>query len=361
MTQESFKPNDAPVGLVSLCVVAYNEEEFIGGLFAAIVAQDYPHANIEVILIDGASTDATKSLMERFAEEDHGFCRVRVFDNPKRILPSGWNVALANSTGDAIIRIDAHAYIPPDFVRQSVATLEAGEDVCGGVRPVRLHQETPWGVTLLLAEQSAFGSSVATYRRDAKPSYVSSIFHGSYRREVFDRVGLFDERLIRTEDNEIHYRIRKAGYRIRLNPQIRSYQYVRSTFKGMIRQKKSNGYWVGRTLLISPFSLRAYHLLPMLALFGALVLLVLGFTVSWIPFAVCAGLYVGLAVLIALLAVIRSSKRNKTMLALPLVFILMHTVYGLGTAQGLFKGLFDLLFSRGKGSDAGTGTVAGNG
>jgi glycosyltransferase involved in cell wall biosynthesis len=344
--------SNAPVGLVSLCTIAYNEEEVIEGLFATMIAQDYPHEKIEIVLVDGYSTDGTKALMEKFAREDHGFYRVCVVDNPRRVQPSGWNVAITSSTGDVIIRVDAHAYIPPDFVRKSVATLESGEDVCGGVRPVKLYHETPWAQTLLIAEQSIFGSSIANYRRNVRSGYVSSIFHGSYRREVFQKAGLFDERLIRTEDNEIHYRIRKAGYRIKLNSEIYSYQYARSTFRGMIQQKEKNGYWIGRTLFISPLCLRIHHLVPALALLGAFILLMLGLTLSWVPLLLFISLYAVMGIIVSLISAFQSPKRNRTMFVLPIVFVFMHVAYGLGTFRGLFRGLFNALFSRDKKSGA---------
>jgi glycosyltransferase involved in cell wall biosynthesis len=351
--------SDAPVGLVSLCTIAYNEDEVIEDLFATMVAQDYPHEKIEIVLVDGLSTDRTKALMEKFSQEDNGFCRVRVVDNPQRVQPSGWNVAIKSSTGDAIIRVDAHAYIPPDFVRNSVATLEGGEDVCGGVRPVRLYHETPWAQTLLIAEQSVFGSSIANYRRNIRPGYVSSIFHGSYRREVFKKAGLFDERLIRTEDNEIHYRIRKAGYRIKLNPEIYSYQYARSTFRGMTQQKEKNGYWIGRTLFISPLCLRIHHLVPALALLGVFILFVFGLTLSWMPLLLFVGLYAVMNIVISLTSALRTAKHSKVMLALPIIFVFMHVSYGLGTFRGLFRGLFDFLFFQNRKSGAGTSPTGG--
>ncbi|NLG10985.1 MAG: glycosyltransferase [Coriobacteriaceae bacterium] len=344
--------SEEPVELVSLCTIAYNEEETIEDLFEAFKAQDFPHHLIEIVLVDGASTDGTKAMMEQFAASDHDFYDVKVLDNPKRVQPSGWNVAINNSRGDVIVRVDAHAYIPADFIRKNVETLERGEDVCGGVRPVRLHQVTPWTQTLLLAESSIFGSSVAVYRRDVNPGYVSSIFHGAYRREVFEKAGLFDERLIRTEDNEIHYRIRKAGYRIKMNPLIHSYQYVRSTFRKMIRQKEHNGYWIGRTLFISPWCLRPYHMVPLLFVLALIGSLVLGLTCSWLPIIALMAVYLVVNLAVSAHSLIKTRQRNRTMIALPLIFFIMHIVYGWGTIVGIVSGAFRALRQRLAGSGA---------
>ena len=138
------------------------------------------------------------------------FRRVVVLDNPKKTLPSGWNVALREYKGDAIIKVDAHAVIPEDFVSKNVRVLETGEYICGGQRPNIIDKPTPFKETLLLAESSMFGSSIASYRNNPGKTYVKSLFHAAYRREVFEKVGFFNEELVRTEDNEIHYRMRKA-------------------------------------------------------------------------------------------------------------------------------------------------------
>ena len=227
--------------IVSVCVVAYNEEKVLGKLLEDIQAQDYDHGKMEVVLIDSMSTDSTKEIMDRFQQQMTDFKNVQVLKNPGKKQASGWNVAIKNFSGDVMIRVDAHASIPPEFVRKNVEILESGEMVSGGPRPNMIDESTPWKETLLLAEQSMFGSSMASYRRSQKKQYVKSLFHGAYRREVLEKVGGFDEQLGRTEDNEFHYRIRKAGYQICYSPEIISYQHARSTLSGMLKQKYHKG------------------------------------------------------------------------------------------------------------------------
>ena len=190
------------------------------------------------------------------------FRRVVVLDNPKKTLPSGWNVALREYKGDAIIKVDAHAVIPEDFVSKNVRVLETGEYICGGQRPNIIDKPTPFKETLLLAESSMFGSSIASYRNNPGKTYVKSLFHAAYRREVFEKVGFFNEELVRTEDNEIHYRMRKAGYKLCFDPDIISYQYTRSSLKAMLKQKYANGYWIGKTSKVCPKCLSIYHFVP---------------------------------------------------------------------------------------------------
>ena len=150
--------------------------------------------------------------MEEFASRYAGeFAGVQVLDNPGRTLPRGWNVALRAFSGDVILRVDAHANIPADFVEKNVNCLNSGESVSGGQRPCVIENPTRWQKTLLLAENSLFGSSIAPFRRDVGRMYAKSVFHGAYRREVFETIGGYNEELARTEDNEIHYRDCEQG------------------------------------------------------------------------------------------------------------------------------------------------------
>ena len=261
--------------LISVCVVARNEEKTIQGILSDIQRQTYPHDKMEIILIDSMSDDRTKQLMLQFKESHSEFYDIQVLENPKRRLAPGWNVALRHYKGDAILRIDAHASVPEDFVMKNVEVLESGEYVSGGKRPNIIDDPTPWRETLLLAEQSMFGSSIASYRRSNKKSYVNTVFHGAYRREVFEKAGLFNEKLGRTEDNEMNYRIRKAGYRICYSPDIVSYQHTRSSLKAMLKQKYGNGYWVALTLKVCPGCLSYYHFVPFLFVLAILLTTVL--------------------------------------------------------------------------------------
>ena len=183
---------------ITIAVIAYNEENTIKNILDDISRQDYDHNLMEVVLVDSASTDGTKAVMQKFADENKmGARQIVVLDNPKKTLPCGWNVLLDNYTGEAVIRVDAHAHIPVDFVSKNVKVLEEGEMVVGGVRPNIVDEETPWKDTLLLAESSMFGSSIAPYRNGGNGTeekiYMKSLFHAAYRREVFEKIGHYKE------------------------------------------------------------------------------------------------------------------------------------------------------------------------
>lgn len=335
---------------VSLCIIAFNEEKVIGGLLGQVKAQTYSHKLTEIVLVDSCSTDQTAEIYRSFREENRSdYMDIKILENKinneRGNQASGWNTAIRNAAGDIIIRVDAHAEIPADFIEQNVRLIERGEYVCGGARPNKIESPTPFKEMLFLAESSMFGSSVAGYRRKTQTErYVSSVFHGAYRREVFEKVGGFNRDLGRTEDNELHYRIREAGYKILQSESIISYQYIRGTLSSMMKQKYGNGKWVGLTLGVCMGCLSSYHFIPFLFVFTLLccvVMAVFGGIIGayWllVPLAALMGVYFLAAVVMSVAAVIPCQKRNITMLLLPAVFFLLHVSYGWGTMVGLVK------------------------
>ena len=336
LTLRGFK-GEKKMFTVSICVVAYNEQELIGKLLDNILAQTYPKNLTEIVLVDSLSTDRTHEIFDKFrAEHFDRYKNIIVTDNPKRKQASGWNVAIKSSTGDIIFRIDAHAEIPPEFVENNVKHHEEGEMVTGGARPNIIDGSTPYKQTLLMAESSVFGSSAADFRRNGKKRYVKSLFHGAYRREVFEKAGLFNETLGRTEDNEMHYRIRQAGYKICLCPDVISYQHTRSSLKKMLKQKYSNGYWVGRTKKICPGCISTYHLVPFVFVLGIIAALLLGFVSPVFPI-LFFGCYFAAAIFMTVKAIKEQEKFYAVYLILPLLFFLLHSFYGVGTAVGFIS------------------------
>ena len=204
---------------VSIIITARNEEKYLPMLFEDILNQTFPLQNIEVVLMDSNSTDNTRLVMEEFKKNNETLS-VQIVTNERQIQAAGFNEGVKHATGDVVLKIDAHSRIPADFVQKNVDEILAGAYVCGGNRPTVVDSADDFSKTLHIVEESALGSSIANYRKSDVKRKVNSIFHGMYRKEVFDKVGLADERLLRTEDNEFHYRVRKAGYDIIFNPWI---------------------------------------------------------------------------------------------------------------------------------------------
>lgn len=328
---------------VSVAVVAYNEEKYLPRLLQDIWEQSYPHDKTEIVLVDSMSEDATGKLMREFKEKyKSDYRNIQIVNNPGRIQSCGWNEALTHFTAEVIIRIDAHSHIPADFVEKNMQNLNAGEMVSGGVRPTRAEGDGAWQTTLLMAEESMFGSSISSFRRKGERAYVKSFFHGAYRREVFETAGGFREDLGRTEDNELHYRIRQNGYKLCLSPDIISYQYIRPTLRKMCRQKAGNGYWIGLTSGVCPGCLSLYHFIPGAFVFGILLTGVLAAFHFPILAALMWSAYALLAVGMSVWAIAEAVKKPEgkfhlSYLLLPFLFLLLHVSYGAGTWAGLVR------------------------
>ncbi len=320
---------------VTVGVIAYNEQKYLPDLLSDLLKQSYPKHLIELVLVDGKSTDETRMILENFkVSHSSDYRRIVVKTNEKRIQPAGWNVVNQSFSSDILIRIDAHARIPEDFIEKNVDCINSGEFVCGGPRENIIDEDKPWKQMLLSAEQSMFGSGIASYRNTTEErKNVKSVFHAAYRREVIEKVGLFNEDLIRTEDNEYHYRIRAAGYKICYDPSIKSYYQTRSSLKGMIRQKYQNGLWIGRTIFVCPGCISLFHLAPAAFVIAILFCLLLGALLSWIPMA-ALGVAYGLFLLFS--TVVSFVQKQQLMdLLMPFVIVTIHLAYGTGTLVGL--------------------------
>lgn len=320
---------------ISFIVVAYNAAGSLGALLGDLLAQTVPAGQIEALLVDSASTDGTRALMLDFAKAAP--FEVRVLDNPKRWLASGINVALRAATGDAIIRLDAHARMPKDFLKNNLRALERGEDIVGGC----VLGGTPggaWESVLRTVDTSRFCGGAAPFRNGGEARYVDTLAYALYRRAVYDKVGLYDERLRRTEDNDMHYRMRRAGYRFYFSPDIVSYHAARSTMRGQLRQKWGNGYWIGRTMRIQPRCFAPRHLIPALFVLALLLGLLLCPLSVW-PLALLLCAYLACDVFFAVRgALSQDAGKLLALLTLPFLFPAVHVIYGVGTLAGLLSG-----------------------
>jgi len=208
------------------------EADFIEHSVGAVLAQDYPGA-LEVLVADGSSTDGTREILDRLATGDD---RLTVLDNPDGIVPTGLNRALARAGGEVVIRVDGHCEVPVDYARRCVAALLAtGADCAGGV--IHTVGRTREARAVALAQSSPLGVGGSRFRTGAPTAReVDTLAFGAYRRDVFDRIGTFDEELVRNQDDEFNLRLTQAGGRIWLDPSIVTTYWSRGTLRGALRQ-----------------------------------------------------------------------------------------------------------------------------
>ena len=318
---------------VSLIVVAYNAATDLRALLADVRAQTFPMDALEVVLVDSASQDDTLAVMRGFAADAP--MAVQVLENPGRVLPCGCNIALRACRGAFVVRLDAHARIAPDFLQRGQDALAQGHDIVGG-QVETLPQDTPWRAAIAQADASRFGGGAAAFRNPGTAREVDTLAYPMLRRSAYDAVGLYDERLVRTEDNDMAYRLRKAGYRFYYTPSIRVARRARPTLRGLLQQKHQTGRWVGLTMAVQPCAFAPRHFVPalfVLALVGGTALALCGL---WQPLAALVAVYAACDLgFSAQGACVAPLGRLRCALCLPWIFPLLHVSYGLGTWRGL--------------------------
>jgi glycosyltransferase involved in cell wall biosynthesis len=329
---------------VSVVLPVRDEAPHLPRCLAALAAQSYPRDRFEVIVADGGSTDGSAAIAQRYAAQG---LPVRVLPNPAGSTPAGLNVGVRHARGAVIVILGARAEVAPDFLAHSVAALaRTGADAVGGVVESApwAGRETPTARAIALALRSPFGVGDARYRYAAREQEVDTVNYGAYRREVFERVGLFDESMTWVEDDEFNYRLRAAGGRLVLAPSIRVRYYARPTLGALWRQHFRWGFNKPRVARRHPAQMRPRHAVP--ALFVATVLgsalAAPRLRLARLTLAAVLGAY-ALAAATATTLANRTARRRgeevpwSVLLRLPLTFATMHLAYGAGTVLGLAR------------------------
>jgi GT2 family glycosyltransferase len=332
---------DVPRTSVSVIVACRNEERFIGGCLESIVATDYPRNLLEVLVVDGMSEDATRSIVSSYSRR---FPFVRLVENPRGIASTAFNVGIRMASGDAIMIMGAHNEYSTDYIPKSVEALHRyGADNVGGVIRVIPRDSGLLAGALVRALSQRFGVGNSHFRcENSEPRWVDTVFGGCYRKEVFENVGLFNDGLVYNQDIEFNRRLRRAGGRILLVPDIVSYYYARSDLSAFWRHSFRDGFWVVLSFLHAegmPASLR--HLVPMIfvaALFGSGLLSLRISFFTGVLLAV-AGSYLA-ASLAASAAIARRERDIRCLLVMPLAFAALHFAYGFGSLAALGKTVF---------------------
>lgn len=256
---------------ISVILPVRNEERFIAACVASIFAQDYPQEQMEVIFVDGCSEDRTVEMLHELQKEHP---QIVVLHNPNRTVPYAMNIGIEKSRGEVIVRLDAHAEYPPDYIRLSVETLLTRAcDNAGGVFETRGRGFMGEAIAEML--KTPLGVGNATYRLTQEDGYVDTVPFGCFRRELFERIGGFDERMTRNQDNELNFRIRKNGGKIYLNHNIRVLYYCRDTMRGIMKMGYMNGKWNVITMTLVPGSMGVRHFVPLAFVLSTIVLLLL--------------------------------------------------------------------------------------
>lgn len=311
-----------------------NEGPFIRRSLNSVLAQDYPSERMEIIVADGMSSDGTR---EAVAEVSQQYTNVRMIDNAGQIVATGLNAGLRIATGEIIVRVDGHCEIASDYIRQSVARLRDGSvDCVGGA--LETIGETYTARAIAAAMSSIFGVGGSAFRVGvSEPRFVDTVAFPAYKRETLQRVGEFDEELVRNQDDEYNYRLRKLGGRILLSPEIGARYYSRSSFASLWKQYFEYGYWKVRVLQKHPRQMQPRQFLPPLFVLAwlALLLTVPFLKTSQLLLIGIVSAYAALNLASAVSAALRKGLRLLPFI--PIAFVVIHLAYGLGFLLGLVR------------------------
>jgi glycosyltransferase involved in cell wall biosynthesis len=321
---------------VSVIIPCRNEERTIGLLLEALLKQSFPREALEVIIADGMSTDRTRDVIADF-QASHPDLRLRVTDNPKRNIPAAVNAGIRAAEGELLLRLDAHSVPHEEYIERCYAALIQGKaDVVGGVWDIQAQEETWIARAIAAAAAHPLAVGDAQYRHGKQAGFVDTVPFGAFKRELVQRVGLYDESLLTNEDYEFNTRVRQSGGQIWLDPQIRCVYFSRRNLKELASQYWRYGFWKAQMLKRYPGSLRLRQALPPLFVLGMALLLLLGLV--WQPslwvFLGAAVLY--LAVLVGAGIPLAAHKKDAALIiGFPLAAATMHFCWGAGLLSGL--------------------------
>jgi glycosyltransferase involved in cell wall biosynthesis len=322
---------------VSVIIPCFNEEKFIGTILHNLMAQDYPRDRMEVLIMDGGSTDRTLEIIQQATA---GHPLIRVVPNKQRYVPFALNSGIKASRGEVIMIMGAHTFYPPDYVSVLVKHLfELNADNVGAFLHTKPGDDSIQALAIAKVLSSPFGIGNAKYRTGVQEiCQVDTVPFGCYKREVFDKIGLFDEELLRNQDYEFNARLLNSGGSIYLIPFLAINYFTRSSTRQLFRMHYQYGLYnplvslkVGRPML-------SRHLVPLV------FLLFLVFAGAGSFFFECSRwlLIAGSALYLAgdflfSFRIVKQTKRVRLFLYLPWIFLFLHLSYGWGYLMGIFR------------------------
>lgn len=330
---------------VAVVIPTLNEEKFIARCLDSVIAQSYPFNDMDVMVVDGGSKDRTKDIVEEYKRK---YQNIRFLNNPGRIQSIAFNIGVKSSDAPYIVRLDAHATYNHRYIEKCIEKFSANAEVLGcapefvgnvgGVCSIRPQHSGLIAESSAILNQSRFGIGGAAFRVGAPAGFVDTVPFGCFPRKVLEKVGGMREDLPRGEDNEFNSRIRKAGYKIYLDPKIVCSYFSRDTLRTNMKQMYANGESIGHLFYVDKDSVGIRHLIPLLFVGSILCGVVLAFV--WLPFFYALLAELCLYFTCDLLASILAAKEHgwKYLLPLFVMFFCVHISYGWGTIVGLFTG-----------------------
>ncbi len=318
---------------ISVIIPVYNEEKYIKDCLDSVFSTDYPADLFEVIVIDGNSKDKTIEIVSSYK-------KVRLFSNPKKIVPISMNLGIKNAIGEYIIRLDAHAAYPVNYFSALIQNSQhLNADNVGAIWKTDVKNKTPTSLAIKEVLSNKYGVGNALFRIGVdKITEVDTVPFGCYRKDVFSRFGFYDERLVRNQDIELNKRIKAQGGKIYLIPDIYCTYYARETYSALMKNNYNNGLWNIMTVHYTKSwnSLSPRHFIPLAfvsAILLSLILPLISLKLICVPITI---IFIYLFCL-SIIYVSKLRKRNLDYIELLKAFISLHFSYGIGSLVGVFK------------------------
>ena len=318
---------------VSVVIPCRNEKNYIQKCLESFVSQTYSKELYEILICDGMSDDGTRDIIKKYEEK---YDNIHLLDNKDLTAPKAMNVGIKYSKADSIIIFGAHAYADKKFIENNMKLLYRNNKIgCAG-GTLETISENEKGNAIALAMSSPFGVGNALFRYATEEMYVDTVAFGAYKREVLDEIGYFDDELVRNQDDEINFRVTKAGYKILLSPEIKATYYSRGSFKKLWRQYFQYGFWKVRVMQKHGGTPSVRHLVPMAFVLGNIGAAILSFFFR--PIFYIWMLVLGLYIIGDLISSFKLTKRKRSLLKyIPIVFPILHFSYGLGFLDGILN------------------------
>lgn len=339
--------------LISIIIPCRNEEKYIEACLKSLAEdQTYPKESLEILVIDGASEDKTRKIVEEYIKK-HPEINIKLLENPNKFTSFGLNIGIRTARGEIIVRADAHTQYPPEYIKVSVDYLLKGYkkeevDSVGGVIETpsikdiatvikdRKSQIKTRAIALCLSHP--FGAASSFRLGTTEPRFVDTVFAGCYKKEVFNKIGLFNENLVRSQDLEFNLRLKRAGGKILLVPDIKFRYYPKSSFWEFFQHNFLDGIWAIYPLKFTKTFFQPRHYIPLFFVLSLIVSLIFSFFLPffrWLFFFI-VGFY--LLVNISFSCKIAKKERNFAYLYFMLIaFACRHFGYGAGSISGLIK------------------------
>jgi len=324
---------------VSIIIPCRNEEKFISRCLDSLISQDYPKENLEILVVDGISEDKTRQIVRRYSKK---YPFIKLLENPQMFTPFGLNIGIREARGEVIIRMDAHADYQKDYISKCLKYLkEYKADNVGGVIKTQPGENKITAKAIAISLSHLFGAASFFRLGSRKPRWVDTVFGGCYPREVFKRIGLFNENLKRSQDLDFNLRLKRSGGKILLIPSIKATYYPQTSIFRFLKHNFEDGIWITYPLKFGVKLFRLRHLTPLFFVSFLLLSFFLSFSsrIFFYLFWLIIFFYFLFNFLFSFQIALKK-KDPRYLFLMPIVFIIRHFGYGLGSLWGLIRIIF---------------------